>query len=106
MTAGKLDRQVQFRRASLTDDGFSSVEIFADHGAPVWASKQDISDGERWRADTVEATVTTRFAVRSSVFTRGLTPNDRMTCEGGEYAIFGIKEVGRRKMLEITAGRG
>lgn len=104
MTAGRLDRLVQFQRATLSDDGFGQVETFADYGDPYFASKTDVSDAERWRAGEVAATVTTRFVVRSCDFTRGLTPKDRISCEGRVYDIFGIKEVGRLKLLEITAG--
>lgn len=100
----KLDRRVQFRRAALVDNGLEEVETFANHGSPVWASKADVSDGERWRSGEVQAHITTRFQVRYSAFSAGLTPKDRLVCEGMEYDISGIKEVGpRRTRLEITA---
>lgn len=101
--AGALDRRVQFRRAALVDDGFTEVEVWADHGAPVWAGRTDISDGERWRAAEVQAAVTTRFTVRSSSFTRDISPRDRLVCEGLTHDISGIKQMGRRDLLEITA---
>lgn len=104
MTSGALDRLVQFLRASDVDDGLAVTEVFAVHGAPVWASRADVSDGERWRAGEVQAHVTTRFRVRWSSLTAGLTPRDRLECEGRQYDITGIKEVeGRRRMFEITA---
>lgn len=102
--AGALDRRVQFQRATLTDDGFSTVETFADHGGPVWAHKQDVSDGERARAGIVEAQLMTRFRVRWSAFTAALTAKDRLVCEGVVYNLTGIKEAeGRRQWLEISA---
>ena len=101
--AGALDRRVQFRRATLSDNGLEQVEVWADYGAEVWASRSDISDGERWRAGEVQAHVTTRFQVRSSAFTRAITAKDRLTCEGREFDISGIKQIGRRDRLEITA---
>ena len=104
MTAGKLDRRVQFERYTLTDDGFQKVKQWAAHGSPVWASKQDVSDGERMRAGEVSATLTTRWVVRSSAFTRAITAKDALTYNGVTFAIFGIKEIGRNDMLEITAG--
>lgn len=104
MSAGKLDRRIQFRRYTMTDDGFSQVEAWADHGSPVWASKQDLSDGEKMRAGEVSASLTARFEVRSSDFSRALTPKDALTYRGVTYEIFGIKEIGRNRMLEITAG--
>lgn len=102
--AGDLDRRVQFRRATLVDQGSSMAEQWADHGSPRWASKTDISDGERSRAGEVQAHVTTRFVIRWSSFSAGLTAKDRLVCEGREYDISGIKEIGpRRTLLEITA---
>lgn len=104
MASGKLDRVVQFLRSTLIDDGFSSVETFVIHGTPVFAAKKDISDGERWRAGAVSATVSARFIVRYSAFTAALTAADQMECEGVTYDINGIKEgEGRRRWLEITA---
>ena len=104
MTAGSLDRQIQLQRYTTSDDGFGAVEAWADHGFPVWAKKTDLSDGERLRASEVSASITTRFLVRWSSFTAGLTPKDRLTSEGRTYNIFGIKEgTGRRQWLEITA---
>jgi head-tail adaptor len=103
LSAGKLNRRVQFQRAALVDNGLEQVETFADHGDPVAASKTDLSDGEKWRAGEVAAHISTRFIVRSSTFTRGLTAKDRLTCEGRSYDIVGIKERDRRVSLEITA---
>lgn len=103
MQAGTLDRRVQFQRATVTDNGLEQVETFANHGAAVWASKEDVSDGERWRAGEVAAHITARFQVRSSAFSRGITPKDRLICAGAAYDISGIKESGRLEMLEITA---
>ena len=103
MHAGRRDRSVQFRRATLAHDGLSSAETWADHGSPQWASKRDVSDGERYRAGEVAASLTARFQVRYSIFTAGITPKDRLECEGRTYNIVGIKEIGRREGLEITA---
>lgn len=103
MDAGKLDRRVQFRRFALADDGFTSVEAWANHGLPVRASKREASDRERMAAMEVSATITARFHVRYSAFSAGITPKDRLTCEGREYNITGIKELGRRVGFEITA---
>ena len=106
MTASALDRRVQFWRATLVDDGLSHVEEWAKHGAPCWALRQDVSDGEKWRAAELQASITTRFQVRSSEFTREITPRDRIECEGQTFEITGIKQAGgRRQFIEITAAR-
>lgn len=104
MTPGKMDRRVQFRRYTLSDDGFQQIEAWADHGTPVWASKTDVSDAERLRAHEVSATISTRWVVRSSQFTRTLTAKDALRYEGVDHQIFGIKEIGRNNKLEITTG--
>lgn len=102
--AMKLDRRIQFRRFALVDDGFSKVETWADHGPELWAGKVDVSDGEKMRAGEVSASITRRFVVPSMGLTRGITAKDRLTFDGVEYAIYGIKELGTRWRLEITAG--
>lgn len=103
MRAGELNRRLQFQRFTAVDDGLQMVEAWADHGSPIWAGRKDVSDSERVAAGWLEATSVARFTVRSSSFTRGLTPKDRLTTEGRDYDIQGIKELGRRDWLEITA---
>jgi head-tail adaptor len=102
--AGRLDRRVQVLRAALTDNGFEEVETFEPHGSPIWAERADLSDAERARAGEVSAVLMTRFVVRSSAFTRGLTPRDRLLSEGTTFEITGIKQrAQRRHYLEISA---
>lgn len=97
-----LDRRVQFRRSEKVDDGLQRVEVFFDHGAPQWARRRDISDAERWRAGEVQASLVSRLVIRYSQFAADLTPKDRVLCEGVEYEITGIKEIERRRWLEVT----
>ncbi|MGI3169988.1 head-tail adaptor protein [Pseudooceanicola sp. C21-150M6] len=103
MKAGDLDRRLQFRRATPLDDGFTKSENWEDHGAPVWASRRDVSDGEKAKAGAVSAELSTRFRVRSSAFTRGITPKDRFLSDGLQWEIVGLKEIGRLDGIEITA---
>lgn len=103
MSAGTLDRRVQFRRKEMASDGMGFAETWVDAGALQPASKKDISDGERWRAGEVQAHVTTRFVIRYSAFAASINPAWRLVCEGLEYDIFGVKELGRRRFIEVTA---
>lgn len=104
ISAGAMDRRVQFQRFTDADDGFSTVQNWANHGTAVWAQKTDVSDAERFRASEVSAIITSRFVVRHSTFTAGITPKDRLVCEGVTYDISGKKEgKGRRVSFEITA---
>lgn len=100
--AGQLDRRVTLVSVSATNAGTGYTETTTTLGK-VWASRRDVSDAEKATAGTVEGTVRARFIVRSSSLTRGLKPKDRLTEGGKVFQIIGIKEVGRRDVLEITA---
>lgn len=102
MRAGLLDRRIQFMRAVEEDNGLEVKQVFESHGARIWGSRKDVSDGERAVAGWIEATLASRFVIRSTGFTRGITAKDRLVCDGQSYDITGIKEIGRRLWLEIT----
>ena len=106
MNGSKLDRKIQFRRYTSTPDGFGGENrTWHDHGAPVWAHRDDVSDGEKFAAAQIQATVTTRFTVRSSEFTRDIDPKDRIQHAGQDFNITGAKESkdGRFQFIELTA---
>ncbi|QYX58119.1 phage head closure protein [Roseovarius sp. SCSIO 43702] len=103
MMAGRYDRRAQFRRYVEIDDGFGTVQSWEDHGDPVWVQLTHVSDSEKWHAAQVQATVTSRLRLRWSSFAADISPLDRVICEGRDYNITGVKEIGRRKAIEITA---
>lgn len=103
--AGDLDRRIRFERVSTVKDGMGGTA--EDGWSPlgsVWANRADASDGERFAADEVSAVRMTRFKVRSSSLTRGVTPIDRIFFDKTHYEIQGIKETaeGRNNYLEFT----
>lgn len=100
---GAMDRRIAIQRATRAADAFNEpVETWSDH-LSVWAAKKDISDRERLQAAEIGATITTRFTIRWSQAASGVTPKDRIQHDGRSYDIHGIKEIGRRRFLEITA---
>ncbi len=104
MNAGRLDRRVQFMRNEVIEDEYGNVvgELIA-LGSPVYASRNDVSDAEKFAGGTIESTLDARFTVRSSPFTRGITPGDRLINEGLDFDIIGIKQAGgRRAFLELS----
>jgi SPP1 family predicted phage head-tail adaptor len=104
MAAGKLDRIIRIRRATLVDDGFSQVEQWVTLPEKIWAHFLDVSDGERYRANQVQSNITSRFQIRYSEFSLTITPKDQILFEGKIYDIVGIKQMEqRRRMFEITA---
>lgn len=103
MRAGELDRRLTLRRRTVEANAANEdVETFIDL-ATVWASKKDVSDGERVAAMQVGSEITTRFQIRWSADWSDLNPKDRCACEGREFEVVGVKEIGRREGIEITA---
>lgn len=105
MRAGPLDRRISIERYSTTyNEDNEPVSAWAEV-AKRWASKQDVSDGEKIRAAEVGASVTTRFQVRWDSVTETITAADRLVYDGQVYEIAGTKELNRREGIEITASR-
>lgn len=104
MLAGPRNRRVVIQRATVTQDPGSgeNVETWATL-ATEWAEMTPLSDSERVKAAEVSAEITTRFRVawKSSLST--INPKDRLTFDGKTWDIWGVKEIGFREGLEITA---
>lgn len=103
MRAGDLNRRVALERHGVARDEWNNPIEGWGPLATVWASKTDVSDTERLRAAEVGSTLTTRFVIRWSRTVADLNAKDRLTCEGLAYGIVGVKEIGRREFIEITA---
>ena len=99
---GDLNRRITIRRKTVTNGPLGATEAWATLGT-IWAGRKDVSDGEKAAAGTVMSTLAARFTVRSSEMTRGIRPADTITEGRLTFDIVGIKELGRRDYLEITA---
>ena len=102
MNAGSLDRRITVDRKNVTNTPSGVTEAWAAI-ATVWASRRDVSDGEKAASGTAISTVASRFVVRSTPDTRDIRPTDRLTEGRLTFEIVGIKELGRADWLEITA---
>ncbi|NGP19301.1 phage head closure protein [Devosia aurantiaca] len=106
MDSGDFDRRITLQRYGTTYNEFNEPESGWTDLGKRWASKEDVSDGEKVRAAQVGASVSARFRVRYDALTKTLTAADRLICEDVEYQISGTKEGdGRRREIEITAAR-
>jgi len=105
MDAGSLDRRVRFDRAMATQSVSGQATVTWVPLATVWAARRDVSDGERFRDDQHLSDRVTRFTLRYSPVTRGITAKDRLVSEGIQYEVLGVKENGdgRRAFIEVTA---
>lgn len=97
-----LDRRITVRRRSIANGPLGATEVWATL-CVIWAARKDVSDGEKAVSGTVMSTLVTRFIVGSSVAARDIRPADAITEGGLTFDIVGIKELGRRDHLEITA---
>ncbi len=103
LSPGAMDRRITIERKYITTGDFNEEVIVWAPVATVWAKKLDVSDGERLRAREVAADITTRFQVRWSQAVRYVDAEHRLKYDGLIYDIFGVKEIGRREGLEISA---
>jgi SPP1 family predicted phage head-tail adaptor len=103
MRAGELDRRLTLFRAVRATDALNAKVTSWSRLATVAAAKADVSDAERIRAQQAGVAHTTRFRIRWSSCAAQLLAGDRVRCEGRDFEVVGLKELGRREGLEITA---
>lgn len=105
---GELDRRITIERATSVTDPASGEPILTwSTLATVWASRSDVTDGEKLAGGQVLATLVSRFVVRSTPITKASTPLDRLTHDGEVWEITGIKETrdGRNRFIEVSTAR-
>lgn len=101
--AGVMDRRIVIRRATITYNLFNeAVETFADYRT-VWAKRTDVSAYESYKAQEVDAQISTRFLIRWSQDVADVNPRDRIYFDDVEYNIVAIRDVGRKLQREIDA---
>jgi SPP1 family predicted phage head-tail adaptor len=105
LNIGRMDRRItlQMDGVQIGTDPFNDPILGEPLNLTVWASKEDIKDGERYAAQEVGAEVTTRFRIRWSDAVKNFDPRGRVLFDGRTYSISAVKELGRREGLEITA---
>lgn len=101
--AGELYRKISIRRASFAANAFNEPVATWAVIAEMRAKVTPVQDGERLRAGETLASKMSRFVIRWSSVSRTIGPADRIMLEGREYDINGVKEIGRREGVEITA---
>jgi SPP1 family predicted phage head-tail adaptor len=98
MRAGKLDRRVTIRRATVTYDAFNEpVQAWADV-ATVWAQQRPNRGGERFTAQEIAGAAVITFHIRHR---SDVTVADRIQHDGREWDIRDVREIGRRVVTEI-----
>lgn len=103
MQAGRLDRRLTLQRGTTTSDAAGTPVTTWTDLATVWASYMPVSDAEKVAAAEVSATISARFRIRYGSTWADLSPADRVVFEGRVFDLWGVKEIGRREGLELTA---
>lgn len=103
MRLGKLNKRITVRRASApTRNAMNEpVEVWGDLGK-FWAEQIDQRPTESWKAGQTAAQVERVWRVRWHARTATISPSDRLVCDGREFQIIGVTEVGRRVGIEIV----
>ena len=103
MDAGRLDSRIVLKRRQAGANGFGEPLDEWTTLATVWAHVAPVSDGERWRAGETLAAKLCRFTIRWSTLAAAINPRDQIEYDGRTWDIQGVKTLGRREMIEITA---
>lgn len=103
MRSGKLDREITIERHTVTgDDGYGNPAMTWTAVATLRAQIVQASIEEfmrNWGAASETAIV---FRTR---YLDGVKLSDRVVCEGENHDIKELKEIGRRRGLEIRTAR-
>lgn len=103
MDAGELDRRITIRRSTETANELNEPIFAWSDLMTVWAAYEPVSDGERMRAQQVGAWLSARFRIRWSRQAATIDGRDQVVFDGRTFGILGVKEIGRREGLEISA---
>jgi SPP1 family predicted phage head-tail adaptor len=106
VAAGTLNRRVDVLREVETGRDALNMPVKAWQTIrTVWAARSAKAESEGFDDATGQrvARRTVTFILR---FTADLAPTDRLRCEGVTYNITGIRELGFRDSLEVTAEAG
>lgn len=102
LRAGSFDRIITIERQIPTGDEDVFGQPLSEWRpiASMWASKTHKSEDEAFAAEQ-------RYAVRVVTFTlywsNDIRETDRLICDGLRYGIKGIREIGFREGLQISA---
>ena len=100
MNFSKMDRRITILTYAPTRDAAGGTTDAWEDGAEVWAERRDQPGREVLAAGQVNAATGALFFIR---YRGDIGAKDRLRCEGLEYDIASLREIGRRDGLEIAA---
>lgn len=104
---GKLDRRITFQSKIVgenesNEDEEEGWENIATNPT-VWASKNERSGNEAYRADKLTDYLNVVFICR---YRDDITPKNRLVCDGIPYNIIAVTEISRKRFLNIDCESG
>jgi SPP1 family predicted phage head-tail adaptor len=106
LAAGSLDRRITLRSSDRPISGrdeFNAPIYGPSPSTTVWAEFKPVSDREKMAASELVADLSARFRIRWSSQVAAISPTWWVEFGGRSFNIVGVKEIGRRVGLEITA---
>lgn len=104
---GKLDRRVTFQSKIVGENESNEDEETGweniDTNPTVWASKNERSGNEAYRADKLTDYMNVVFVCR---YRNDITPKNRLVCDGIPYNILAVAEISRKRYLSIDCESG
>ena len=100
MNAGKLDRRVEIRSQTLSQDNAGQPIPTTVLVATVWAHAEQLRGREPFQGDQFNAQQLAVFQIR---WRSDIDETMTITHDGETYDIQSIREIGRREGLEISA---
>lgn len=99
--AGRLDRRIKLESLTVTQSpSGQKKDAWTLVASDLPANVRPISAREQFEADQVAAQFETVFTIR---FRSDVNQKARLTYDGKVYDITGLREVGRRRWLELMA---
>lgn len=104
MPAGDYDREIILHGPDIEGmNEWNEPTFLPGPIHDVRAAYEPVSDSEKIAAAQVQATMTGRFRVRWAEALQDMNAMWWITYRGRRFDISGVKEIGRREVLEITA---
>lgn len=99
--AGLHDREIVIQQVTLSDNTFTTKgEESWSNFASAWAFVTPMEASERFTSQQKFSSRVSTFEIR---YVSGVTAKMRISYESTYWRILGIKEIGRRRGLEILA---
>lgn len=104
---GRLDRRITFQYKDVGENESNEDEELGWNNITtnptVWASKNERSGNEAYRADKLTDYLNVEFVCR---YRGDITPKHRIVCDGVPYNIIAVTEISRRRYMSIDCESG